>query len=542
MAYDGEIATIPLGQGGLYTDDPQTITPITNVIKANNISFTFGSIEKVPGAIQYTKNFGLSSGVGAFFDWWPNDISQRLIVCAKNGKIYRYRTTFEAATEITPSGSAPATLGITNQTYILTGGSESLGRNRKLFIYTGSNTPQVISGDGTTRSNMSKPAADWTGSNQPFFGIIHRGFHFAFGNRNLPHQAYRSLASDHEDFQSTGIGTYTIYPGESEKLMTGFVYKNALYVVKYPLGLYQLIDSDNDPNNWYFAKVTDEFGAGSPHASAPIIQDQWVANSNGSISSASQVNAFGNIRSGDVFWQLRCEQFMRQNTNQQGLLNRHMLWYSDKKTILAAYQSAGGLKNDLLCFIDLNGQAPKVSWANCFQPNCLGLIKDVQGVGRPAYGSDDGFVYLLDRADRSVAGTKAYLGEFQTIHTDFVNFNVAYQPTSNVAEFTKMYDFVEPVFDPTGDFDLNMDVFIDGSFKKTLVFNVSSRANLDTIKLDSGQLDSGAPKESRRPIQLQGRRISFRCYNSGLNQNFKLSKILVYFRRADQAQRPVGGS
>lgn len=265
MSYEGSIANIILGQMGLYTDDPQTITPANALIKANNIQYTFGSVEKVGGSSRLNANHVLPAGVGAFFDWWPDPSTQRLIAACKDGKIYKYNSPLGSYFEVTPEASAPATLLINNQTYMMSGGSEALGSANKLFIYNGRDIPQVIEGDSLTRRNIALPAADWTGTNQPTFGIIHRGHHFAFGNRNLPHQVYISPADNQEDFTGSSSLTASVYPGQGEKLISGFIYKNVLYLIKYPSGLYQLIDTDPDPVNWYFVQLQDELGGASAH-------------------------------------------------------------------------------------------------------------------------------------------------------------------------------------------------------------------------------------------------------------------------------------
>lgn len=534
--YDGQIATIPLSTGGLHTDDPQNRVPATDLIDTNNVQFLNGFIEKSPGSLPYNQS-ALPSGVVGIFDYWPDTLTQRIVAVCRNGKVYRYTNGYLPYAEITAAADAsPAALTVDAQTVMVAGGYEVTNNPRKLFIFTQS-ALQVIQGDSLTRRLMTKPALDWSNSNQPSFGIVHRNSLWAFGNRNNPHTIYRSNALDHEDFQSASANFYTIDSGRSEKLMDAIVYKGALYVIKYPAGLYQLIEDDPSPANWYFSLIQTEFGSASPHSSAAVINDAFIANQNGMISSATAVLAFGNLKAGEVLYELRNENYVRENMSQAGLRGRQATYYSEKHLFTATYQSAGGVLNDRILYIDLNNpQLYKVYWGDKDQANCLALKKDSLGIQRPFYGSDDGFIYEMDREDRFV-GTKSYEMLFQTPHSDMGFIAQSYQTvgTSNqyIGDMTKMFEFLELDFEPTGDFDLNVEVIIDGRSAKTMTFNLNgNRSTLDSFVLDQDKTDPQSTRQKRLPLQVSGRRISLRCTNSIGGQNCKLIAFNVYFRVA----------
>lgn len=552
MGYAGQVGIIQLGNGGLHTDDPQNKIPPTDLINATNIQLYHGYIEKCGGSLPYNQS-PLPVGVVAIIDWWPDAITQRVIAVCRDGRVYRYRNGYLPFSEVTPAANSnpsttpnvPATLQASTQTVMVPGGAEATGNPRKLFIFSGS-TPQVIVGDGTTRRNLNAPAFDWAGPtattfgvNQPYFGIVYRNALWCFGNSNNPHTAYRSSETDQEDFQSASAGFYTVDSGYSERLMTAFVYKSALYVVKYPQGLYQLIDSDPSPANWYFVQIQAEFGAASQHASAPVINDIFIANQNGMISSATAVLAFGNLKAGEVLYNLRNENYVRENMAQNGLMSRHSIYYSDKHIFMSTYQSAGGIKNDRILYIDLsNQQLYRVYWGDKDQANCLGLKKDSFGIQRPFYGSDDGFIYEMDHEDRNVNGN-AYTMDFQTPHTDLGFIAQAYQTVGSVNQYigdmTKIYDFLEIDYEPTGDNYLTVECILDGRSAKTLQFNLNgNKSNLDQFILDENNTDPVTLKQSRLSLGLSGRRISFRCTNSNLGENCRIAALNVYFRVSGQ--------
>lgn len=529
MGYAGQVCQLQFGDGGLKTDDPQNKLLPTDLITGKNVDFTNGLCEKDPGSIKFNQN-ALPSGVVAGFDWWPDEATQRMIAVTRAGNVYKYKSGFLPEIPITAGSGAPAALVTNNQTLLVAGGNEVTGNPRKLFIFSGA-SPQVIYGDATVRNNLSRPALDWSASNQPFFGIIHRSRMVAFGNRNFPHSVYFSSGIDHEDFQTAASFVTSCNPGEAERLIGGIVYKGKLFVFKYPYGVYQLVDDDLLATNWYFVKIQDELGAISPHSVIPIINDLLVANANGTISSLTAVLDFGNLRSGEILYILRTENLIRDNFNPQGFQDRHMIYYSDKKQLLATYRSTGNINTNNILKIDfLNSQRPKVVWSDKDQANFLGLRKDDFGVKRPFYGSEDGFLYLMDRKDRSVAGT-AYTMDFQTPHLDFSHID------ARLADINKIYEFLEIDYEPTGDFDLTVEVHVDGLLAKTMTFNMSGFSNLDSFILDQNNLDPETLKQRRLPLGVSGRRISIRGLNANAGENCKIARANIYYRISGQQQK-----
>lgn len=527
--FNGQVATIPLGLGGLHTDDPQTVIPHTDLVLANNVSLGTGLIEKDPGSKKYNRA-AIAGGVKAIFDWWPNDVTQRLIAISGAGRVYKLPDIF-TQTEIRAAGAAPALLSPNNQTHLLACGMESANRPKKLFVFTGKDPVQVISGDGSTRSNLALPAADWSGSNQPSFAFLHRNRVVALGNPNDPHRIYISDDDDHESF-SAGGATYPVYPGQGDRLFSGFVFKGRAFLFKYPQGVYYIDDSAGaDPAQWAIREISASFGVASAHPAIEILNDALIANSTGSISSLAATNAFGDVEAGDVLSVLRNESYMRKTTSPQGNLDRHAIYYGDKKRALFTYRSAGSSRNDRILTIDFSQQNnPRVTWSSKDQPTCLSLFKDVYGVQRPAYGSDDGFVYLMDQADRDVGGL-AYSGEFQTPHLDFSNGD------ATLAERNKLFKFLELTFEPTGRWPVNVEIIIDGKISQTIQFQVSYGPVLGDFRMNRDRLSARVPRSTMKKIAGEGRRISFRVYGNGYRQDFRLTSLRVYYKLSGLKQK-----
>ena len=92
-------------------------------------------------------------------------------------------------------------------------GKSLSGNAKKLFIFTGSDPVQVIEGTSDVRLNIDAPAADWSGTNQPKFGVVHRNRLVCFGNGNDTHRLYFSDSENHEIFVGGDTLTFSVYPG-----------------------------------------------------------------------------------------------------------------------------------------------------------------------------------------------------------------------------------------------------------------------------------------------------------------------------------------
>lgn len=541
-----------MGLAGLRTDDSQVVLDPTDLIVANNVNFHSSLIEKDSGSVRFNAT-AITGGIMAAYDWWPTNVitDRRLIVIGGDGLVYAVDNA-GVVTTIGPSGSNQVTaMSPHNQIVMVAAGSESGGNPPKLFIFDGVNRPQVITSTGTVRVSLATPVSDWSGTNQPKGAILYKNSLYAWGNNNAPHQIYRSLASNHEDFGTTPT-LYSVYPGDGERI-TGMVsFRSHLFVYKKPAGVYYLLDDGlGDPSDVtqnFFTKVLSGFGLACPHGIIEALNDLLGKGPSDAISSLEAVQGFGNVKAGDTLEIMNIAQFVRDNTTAAGAEHTHAIYYSEKKTVYFTYQSAGGTVNDrmLSVRIDTRG-APKPAWITKDRPNILALRKDTNFIERPIYGSLDGYVYLMDQTVRSVNGN-AFLGEFQTPNLDFgfVDARIAGQ----LGTKNKIYDFLEMRYYPQGNSNIYIDVYIDQEFTETLVFPQDADALLADVAvqpndfmLSDSATDPGGSflagndvKYLRRRMTGSGRTVSFRVYNAGNDESFKIASLAAGFRASGQQE------
>jgi hypothetical protein len=571
--YRGQNILIPLGGGGLQTDMPQNRIDPSKLIEAKNITLVNGYLEKSPGSKrwnQFNANTGsttVPNGIAAFAEFYPSTGNQRIVALANDGLVYKFFSPYERV-QVTGATGAPSVLGMGKQPHLTVAGNETATKARKVFIFSGQNQIQVIEGDNNTYRPITTPALDWATS-YPTFGLIYRSRLWCFGNSNLPDFLYASKFADFENFVPGSTPStadpkfFDIFPGEGLGISGAFVFKNRLFICKRPKGLFQLNDDDPNPDFWYFTRVNEDFGLASPHSIAQIFDDALMFNSQGTVTLLSAAFQLGDIESADLFNNSAVERYFRQYISGYGLQYTKAMYYPDKKQIYFSAQSKSGAKSDTIITIDMFGKEGQIYVGDKDDPNFFGLITDDAGISRPHYCSDDGNIYSIDSRNRlaknyelgpyTVAG---YSDELYTelnplvgntyemiAQTPHMDFGFADQ---NVSTRTKRFDFLELSFQPTGDWVVYADIYIDSEFKETIQFNLNRDRPLAPVPapvgvingfvLDVDRLDADFPKSIRKPLHGQGRTISVKLRSDGYSQDIKLQSLMFYFRVSDERQ------
>jgi len=532
------LVKISLGEYGLLTDIASDKAPPNSLIRATNVCYINGAVQKAPGSLQWNAT-ALSAGIVGVHFYQPNLVSPRYVALTSDGNIYKGRDRVFG----TPINSTIAST-LTPNCVFADGGAEQAANPRKLFMFTGGATlPYVLSGDGTAATVISNPSSDWTATGTfPKFGLIYRSQLWAFAGQI----SYASSSLDHEDFRNiTTTLTEPVYPGEGGELLGAFVFKGALFCFKDGGFVYSLVAGDPDPGNWYWQKVASNFGIAAPNAAAEVLDTMIVGNTYGTLASYAATQALGNIKSADIIQNGKFETYVRAQLSKSGLTVEHVMYYAEKKLLFMTCRTGQSTTNDTLLVLDFGGadRDQAIIYGNISSirasvwqkgsPQCLGKYQDIFKINRPMYGGADGFLYLMDQVDR-LEGTASYTGEFQTQHMDFSFVD----PTLSSVE--KHFDFLAVHYVPDGSGTLLCDYFIDGRFIDTVTFPLIQylRPELGTLLLDTDRLGQPTTETSIIRLAGTGRTFSARFYNSGSNQSFNIPAITVYFRGGgDKAQQ-----
>lgn len=527
MSYIGNSVEIPLGPNGLTGSKNLAGIPSTFFLEATNISYETGAISKEGGSAKYNASAiaGTPRIIGGW-DWWPGATTQRMIVAASDGKIYK------------DSGTAtfPVTLktGLTTTDVVpvfVEGGYEVAANSRKLFTFTGINPVQVLAADGAITTNLATPPADWAGTNQPIGGCIHEARLWGYGNINDPHRLYYSTTTNHEDFTSAGSGSVSVYSGEGERILAAVSFKGALIVWKRPYGVYLVDTSSATIANWRVSRLTQSVGIASPRGVVIIDDDVLYQDKDGNFQLLSATADFGDLQSRNLSKLVLFDELLRSKINLSRLPFAQAVYYSAKREAHFAMAGSGFSVNNRQVVIDFSGEQPRFRLSNKDVSESLWVRKDSNLIPRLTSGDNAGFVWNLDQTTKAKDGT-GYISKFQTAHTDLSES----EPTLMGRQ--KILDFLELSFQTKGDWNFFVDVVCDGRVTQSLAYSMAGpSAKFGTAKFGTSQFGSTSMANIRKRLVGTARRISLIGRNSAAGEDFSISKAVFYFRQGDERTR-----
>jgi hypothetical protein len=520
MVFVGEAAELILGVDGFTGTKNQALVTPRQLLVAENITYENGTVQKEGGSSKF--NSTAISGVGIIhggWDWHPTEGTQRTIVLASNGKLYKDTGGADFTVTLKSGLTVSDVVGV-----FVEGGAEVAANNRKLFCLTGKNAIQVLSGDGATTGDITAPPSDWSGSNQPTTGAIHENRFWAAGNANDPHRAYASLPGNHEDFTTTPL-SFSIYPGEGKKIVQIVSFKGLLVVFKFPQGIYSIDTSDNDTSKWRVIKHSTSIGGVSPMGAVMIDDDILFIDHTGSFHKISAIEEFGNIGSRNISDISDHDVFMREDCNLSELPRTQAIYYVAKRVAMFA-ASSSSVAYDRKYIVDFN-RIDLIRFATSTKDinRSIWLKEDASGIQRPATGDISGFVWDLDQDSRSVDGS-GFNGKFQSPHLDLADLD----PALGTRE--KNGKFLELVVEPKGNFDLTVDILWDDVIEETITFRMGTASGtLGSFVLGTDKLSGSNLINKRHRIHGSGRRFSIIGRNSGDGEDFSIAKFYLLFTR-----------
>jgi len=525
-AYTGYIIPLPLGQGGLVgTKDQQQIAP-DKLIIARNLSYEGGALRKEGGAAKYNSTVitGAPSVLGGW-DWWPSDGVQRAVVALSDGTLKKDAGTGAFATTLKSGLTMSSVVPV-----FVEAGKEAAANNRKLFIFTGKNAVQTLSGDGATTIDITTPAADWSGSNQPSFGLNHEQRLWGGGNLNDPHRIYYSTTADHENMTGAGSGSISVYPGEGERLVGALSFKGLIVLWKFPRGIYIVDTTDPTISNWKVRRLSRSVGGVSPLGAAEVDNDVIFVDGALNFHLLSAVQEFGDAAASNLSKKLDIYSFIQDNFNQAQAAFARSVYYAAKRELHFAVAGLGSTVNNTRFVLDFNQSEGLLRFRYSDRDTCesLWIRKDTNNVERLTSGDNAGFVWNMDKTAKDKDGN-GYSGAWQTAYVsgDWID--------PILATVRKIGQFLEIVVAPTGNWNLDVDIFWDGSLVQTVTYNMGvSGSALGSFVLGTDKLAGDQILSRKRRIVGSGRRLSIAGRNSGAGEDFSVGHAFLHCLVGDE--------
>ena len=523
MAYRGEIITLPIGiQGFCGSSNPSLLGPghfgyVEGVDLDGDILIKAGGADKINSS-------PLADGILSGFSWSPNSSDNNDIVVLENGDVLKDTG---AGTWATNMGSiSPPTVF---PPFFVGAGGEASGEDPKLFIFSEADQVQLIDGTSNVIADISTPPADWA-SAFPIGGVQHENRLWGFGNANDPHRLYYSTTDDHQDFQGTGSGTLSVYPGESRQIVAGISFQSLLLIWKYPRGIYRVDTSDPDTANWVCRRVTLATGGVSPWSVFQISNDAIYLMGNGTIHLLSATQEFGDVNVSAITKAPNYfDVFMRGNVNLSGLRRSMGVWYAAKSKALFTVPQVGSTQNDIRIQIDFNNPqiGPRFLLNRRDESPAIWMRPDSDDVEKPVIADGDGYVWNIDLETRSKDGA-TYTMEFETSENDFSFADAKLGPR------TKNGQFIEIVADAVVNADVTLVPYWDGMAADPVVITIGgTAATLDSFILGTDALAASGIVTARGKLTGSGRRLKLQLTNNE-DQEIRISEIRVGFTLADE--------
>lgn len=455
------------GRHGFLNVANSNRVPLGGLVVCRNMSLAAFSWRTGGGAAKLGDAITAAPKILHAIDYWPTPNQQRTVVVANNGRIYKDDGSGRNWTSLT-SGLVQGTGEVPHFCIV---GAEAPGEPRKLVYMDRVSGPLVLVGDAAALTAITRPAADWTGRNQPAWCLAHQGYNWAGGNLNAPHTLYRSLAIDHQDFLTV---PYTLICGpESHEQYTvgGVSYKGGIVVGKFPVGTYFVDTStDLDPLKWTAQLVASPGWAGG-HAGAVVEDDVvWMAPDGSwhSLTAALGVQK-ASIRASSLSYR-KLTSWPSQNMNLALVADTDFLYYADGQELIMSYAATGSLDLDHRLHLDLNNKAEVgdnwVIWDRDLNAS-LFLRQLAGGRSIPAFGDDAGQIWLLDQDVRTKDGA-AYTSEFMLVDTDFAML------FRNWMGRKKNGRFLQLEYLSNTEIPLTLDIYLDGVKTQTMALTLAA--------------------------------------------------------------------
>jgi hypothetical protein len=569
--YQGSIAAIQCGSGGLSANLNPSRISVKNVIQAEGVVFRQDHWRKEPGSALFGVNTQTVADptdalIVAMNDWHPTELVQRIVTLRGDGFLYLTDANPGATGDPGAHKSTTNSGAGTRSGFFVTGGSEDGAQNRKLFLFRKNKLPTYLDGDVTNDTAFSNPTnftfSDWTDEHPPITGIINGNRMWVGGVSSNPHMLWASTFGKHTDFKQTNgvtsdFQTSSIFPGVGERIYALAQYQGFIVVGKYPRGIFLQDARDTDPSNWLTQQITAQIGvAPTPYAFLQMENDVLILGSDGQLYLLSAVIAAAtgnqNMEFANLGMDLEIYQFLLDAFN-RGLLDQVQAVYQPFwQTAMLTVPSPGSTTNDTRLLFDFTatgrpGGVPRFSYSFRDKASAVALWRDpTDFIDKPMYGDYSGRVILLEQEVRTAWDGALYPFRVQLPHTNLGEFeNLVYDKFVAFANRNKLFDNLEIEYLPFTDATLTVKVFVDGSLKQTLNFTLCQGGkplgftDTDTASFIIGDalLAGGVVRSVVHRLNAgAGRRISLLFENTGVGEDIAITHLFLGFRPGDTTQ------
>ncbi len=509
MSYRGGVYAIPCQRGGnVYSPNYDSIPPESMVDPSKNIDFHTGGRTKRGGTshVNATAITGTPSILSGYDFRLRNNAGRFIVFHTDSGSLYKNETT---TIKTGLSSGQP----ICFETF-----------NNELYAVDGQTTPQTWDGAAPGTSNITTPAGDWSGSNQPKFVVKHgRGasqrLWFA-GVATHEDSVYYTDANDGKD--AGGGGVIRIETGDGLGIV-GLIEWGERLLAAGKRKFYVIDDEDIDLANWGYQAVQWEGGAAHHRLIVKTPNDIVAMAEDGEIYSVTSVPDYGDYKQASISRPAFIHNWIKDNVNLASIEKFHAIYDPGIRAIKFWVVRNGQTNPDtaLVFFIDRN---PTEAWTihdnldhrSGYDALCSFVVRKSVGITKVYTGDNMGFMWELE-TDTKNDNSNGFAAKFRTPPLHFGD-----------SRSKKKYRRGWIVFYTRGDYDVNLTWWVDNVQQSTIVVSTSGGGYVYGGTTYGSGYYSGQEIEDE-PFKLGriGKRIQLEVENSVADEDFYIASVLI---------------
>ena len=347
------------------------------------------------------------------------------------------------------------------------------------------------------------------------FSIKHQGKHWAAGNWAVPYRLYYTVTGSPEDWTGAGSGSIDIDPGDGDRIVAIFSWKNDLWVFKGPhkLSIHRITGAT--PSTFARTTFVQGISAANQHCVFEMGDDLGFISPRGTVHSLKTTDAYGDYNQSYLNYPILS--WCRDNMN----MSRYQYWQTCTDPLrgytLVAFPLAGITNNTRCLLLDWRFLAqgepyPRWSLWDFGSFASLGYCLDTSNRPRIFAGGYDGYVYRLDQSTRTHNSTSINYD----IKTPFLTYGSEYHLKSLSAASVG----IAARSTSTVTFGWQA----DGTTAQTTTFTQSAGSALGSFVLGTDSL-GGASFTQRFLQELHG---EFRSVQYRINENTNNADVEVH--------------
>ncbi len=528
MAYRGETYAMDLDVGGFdYNKNTDRINPTAMVGDSENVDLHKGGRSKRGGTDNVNSTvIGGTPRIWGLYEYRKEDGTSEVLTADANGDIISDYTS-------TIGSSLTIDRPVHFETF-----------NNICYICTGNDVPQTY--DGTTFAVMANPAVEWNGSggnvNYPRKMITHgRGASkrlWAIYGATDPYTVFYSALSAGDnstiaDF-TTGAGTIYIDTADGFGIINAVEFGDRL-VCAGKNYTYIIDDADSSSANWGYERSQFKGGTANDRTFIVVANDIVSMTEDAVVYSVVGSENYGDYKKtalsrtqeGTPF----IDEYIRENIKLTAIDDFHMVYDPALRRIHIFMVRSGETEVDiaLTYYID---RGPVSGWCilgnrdsdSGYKASCSAVVRKAVGDNKVYTGGfSDGYVWELATTNTNDNGA-AYDAAFETPHSHFGD-----------PRLKKRFDTLYLTVEASGSWNLTVNVWIDGEFKKQETIDLTgSGGTYGTTSWGPGAGEDVYGNieliQVNIPIGIVGTRIKYFIFNNNANESFFVSHLYTDFK------------